>query len=97
MPDAAVVAEALHEFPKAVAISARQGRGLDDLLDRVEEALQEGMVPVRVLLPYKEAELLHQLHEMGSIKRENHTGEGTLVEGRAPASLMERLEAYRLD
>jgi len=97
MPDAAVVAEALHEFPKAVTISAQQSRGLDDLLDQVEEALQERMVPVRVLLPYKEAELLHQLHEMGSIERENHTGKGTLVEGRAPALLMERLEAYQLD
>ncbi len=97
VPDAERVADALRIFPKAVTISALKGKGLDDLLARVEEALQESMIPVRVLLPYSEAELLHQLHERGSVEREEHTGEGTLLEGRVPVWLVGRLEDYRID
>ncbi len=97
IPDAEVVAEALREFPLAVTISARLGKGLEDLLARVEEALRAEMVPVRLLLPYNEAELLHQLHEQGSVEREEHTAEGTLFEGRVPPELTERLAAYRVD
>ena len=97
IPDAEAVAEALREFPQAVTISARTGKGLEDLLDRVEEALQKRLVPMRILLPYKEAELLHRLHEQGSVEREEHTEKGTLLEGWIPPELTERLAAYRVD
>lgn len=97
VPDPALVAEALQVFPKAVTLSALKKKGLDDLLARVDEVLEERMVPVRVLLPYEEAELLHQLHERGSVEREEHTGEGTVVEGRVPPWLLARLEGYRVD
>ncbi|MCD6289903.1 MAG: GTPase HflX [Anaerolineae bacterium] len=96
VPDPEVVADALRIFPEAVTISALKGRGLDDLLARVEEVLQGSMVPVRVLLPYSEAELLHQLHERGSVEWEKHTKEGTVVEGRVPPWLLARLEGYRM-
>ncbi len=95
--DPTALAEIAQEFPGAVLISAQQGSGLDVLLGQVEQALRRSMIPVRVLLPYSEAELLHQLHEWGSVDREKHTSKGTLIEGRAPVSLAERLEAYQVD
>jgi GTP-binding protein HflX len=88
------VAEALLEYPQAVAVSAERGKGMDDLLAQVEGALREGMVVVRALLPYSEAELLHLLHEWGSVEREEHTEQGTLVVGRAPAALAERMQTW---
>ncbi len=93
-PPTEVVAEALLEYPQAVAVSAERGKGMDDLLAQVEGALREGMVVVRALLPYSEAELLHLLHEWGSVEREEHTEQGTLVVGRAPAALAERMQTW---
>lgn len=95
--DPTALAEIVQELPGAILISAQRGSGLDILLERVEQVLRRGMIPVRVLLPYSEAELLHQLHEWGSVDSEKHTSKGTLIEGRAPASLAERLEAYQVD
>ena len=97
VPNPAALAEIAHEFPGAVLISAQQGSGLDTLRERVEQVLRRSMVPVRVLLPYSEAELLYQMHEWGSIDKERHTSKGTLVEGQVPISLAERLEAYQVD
>ncbi len=96
-PDPAAVAEAMEAFAEAVPISARRGQGLAELLAAVERVLRQRMVPVRALVPYTEGELLHQLHEWGSVVREEHTGEGTLVEGEAPAALADRLEAWAVE
>lgn len=96
-PDPTAVAEAMEAFAEAIPISARRGQGLVELLAAIERVLRRKMVPVRALVPYTEGELLHQLHEWGSIAREEHTGQGTLVEGEAPAALADRLEVWAVE
>jgi len=73
--------------PHSVAISARDGVGLEMLLARVEHKLSEGLVPVEALIPYAAGDLLAAVHRHGTVEREEHTTEGTLIYARVPAWL----------
>jgi GTP-binding protein HflX len=84
----------LSGFPNSVAISARSGQGIEILLERIEQVLEDGLIPIRVELPYSQGELLALLHSQGHIEREDYGPEGTLVEGRIPARLSPRFRAY---
>ena len=85
----------LSGFPDSVAISARAGQGLDGLLSRVEETLQSSTVPVQVLLPYDQGQLLAQLRQYGQVDTEEHVIEGTIWEGHVPPFLAGRVSRFR--
>lgn len=67
-----------------VPISAEQHWGLDSLLKSVQDTLGAGMVPIRVLIPYRESELVALFHEKGMVEQEEHQEGGTLILGRVP-------------
>ena len=77
-----------------MAISALTGQGLPELLACIEQALDEELVSVSVVLPYQRGDLLGLLHQRGVISREVHDQAGTRVSGRVPASLLPRFEPY---
>jgi GTP-binding protein HflX len=89
MPDldqiSAQVASDMELGPNFVPVSARKGWGLDALLIRIQEVLATGLVPIKVLIPYAASELVSMFHEKGVIMVEEHTGQGTLIEGRIPS------------
>ena len=64
--------------PAAVFVSARTGRGLDELRERIDAALPRPDVEVTVLLPYTRGDLVTRLHERSEILDTEHTGAGTL-------------------
>ena len=47
-----------------------------------------------MLLPYERGDLIDRLHRHGEIDTLEHTGDGTLVSGRANADLAGELAAY---
>ena len=51
-------------------------------------------VEFSVLLPYDRGDLLNRIHQHGEIEILEHTGEGTLVSGRANDDLAGELAAY---
>ncbi len=86
----------VREFPGGVPISAAQKWGLEELLSRVEEALQERLVPVRVHIPYERNDLVALFHRTGIVEDERFTEQGTWLRGRVPAHVASRLDAYRV-
>ena len=70
-----------------VPISARNGWGLDALLKQIQETLSRNLMPVKVLIPYTSSDMVSLFHEKGIIEREEHTGDGTTIEGRLPKRL----------
>jgi len=84
---AAHLQRALADYPNAVAISALQRQGLDELLVRLDETLRYKMAPVDVLIPYAQGELVALIHEHGVVESEEHTATGTHVVGRLPVEL----------
>jgi GTP-binding protein HflX len=82
------------DFPNSLAISALKGQGIPDLLARIDEVLETGMVPVTARLPYRQASLLALLHQRGSVELEDHGPDGISVQGRIPRELLGRFAPF---
>lgn len=82
----------LREFPNSLAISAKEGMGLEKLLARIEAILNESLVHVKACIPYREGELVSLFYQRGLVEREEHDPEGTTLEGRLPVRF---LKAFR--
>ena len=87
---------ALEEFPKAVAISARTGEGVDDLLKSVTQLLFENYVSMSLWLPYREGGLISMFHEQGHVEKVEHGEEGIHITGMLPQRLVARFSAYKV-
>jgi GTP-binding protein HflX len=81
-------------LPNSVAISALTGQGIPELLERLEQVLDEGMVLIDVLLPYGRGDLLGLAHQRGMILSEGHEENGTALVARVPASMRPHFDAY---
>ena len=67
---------------------------IEDALAALEADLPRPTVEFSVLLPYERGDLINRLHQEGEIARMEHTGDGSLVSGRANADLAGELEPY---
>lgn len=75
-------------FASPVVISAVTGMGLEGLQNRIAEKAAAEFVPVKVQIPYGDAELVNLFRARGMVEREDHRAEGTFITGRLPASLL---------
>lgn len=76
------------QFRNTVAISAREGTGLDALLTSVEKALEAALVPVDVVVPYGSGALVREFHRRGLVESIVHSEDGTHIIGRLPRELV---------
>jgi GTP-binding protein HflX len=88
--------KALESFPKAVAISAKTGEGVNDLLKAVNEMLFENFVPVSIWLPYREGSLISMFHEQGHVELIKHGEDGVQITGMLPHRLVARFSPYQV-
>lgn len=80
--------------PDGLAVSALTGEGLDALGERIEQAFEETLRSVDLLLPFDEGGRLAELHELvGDLERID-TAEGVRVRGRVPATVAERYARF---
>ncbi|WP_298755890.1 GTPase HflX [uncultured Nocardioides sp.] len=91
--DPMVIARLQAREPHTVVVSARTGQGIAEALARVESELPRPAVEFEVLLPYSRGDLVDKIHRVGEIESMEHTGDGTLVRGRASESLAGELAA----
>lgn len=82
------------EAPAAV-VSARTGKGLDELLVMIEAAMFQLLQPIEVHLPYERGDLLSLFYERGQVDEEKHTGTGVHLFGRLPSRLLPVFEPFR--
>ena len=64
-------------FPGAVLISAKTGEGLDELKQKIAEALQASHRPVTFRIPFSRYGMLAEIRPLGRVIMENHTDTGT--------------------
>ncbi len=84
--------EAALSHPDAVLVSAVDGEGLDDLRSRIEEAFEETLAEVELLVPYAEGARLHELHEVAGDLRRTDREDGVLVRARVPVAELHRFD-----
>src|SRR5215218_1568517 len=92
--DPMVLARLRQREPHSVVVSAKTGEGIAEALKIVEGELPRPGVEFKALLPYERGDLINKLHQHGEIDSMEHTGEGTLVSGRANEDLAGELAAY---
>ena len=80
---------------RAVAVSARTGQGIPELVAAIDEALPED--PLRhatFRLPLEAGLELHLLHEFGWVSRKEFDATYCFIEAEVPDSLLRRLERF---
>lgn len=85
----------LQHYPQAIAISAANGTGIRDLIEKVKEELYETYVPIDVWLPYQEGQLISSFHESGQIDRVEHGRGGVQIHGRIPGRLVAQFKEWQ--
>lgn len=87
---------AVARTPRSVAVSARTGLGLDELLREAGRAAPEPHVRWRFRVPYGEAGIVSWIHEHGRVEEEDFLEDGVQLEATLRRSLAERVQAYRI-
>jgi GTP-binding protein HflX len=96
LPNPEAARHSVDLFPQAVAISARTGSGIEDLLEHIRRGLFEMFVPITVLLPYQQGQLISLFHENGQVERVEHGRKGVLMQGRIPGRLVAQFTPWEL-
>jgi GTP-binding protein HflX len=72
-----VIRRLLRSQPGAVAVSARTGQGMEELIAVLTDRLPRPRVEVDVVVPYTRGDLVHRVHTDGEVLGEEHTADGT--------------------
>ena len=84
----------LPEGKDVLLVSAATGRGLPELLSRIDSLLEQERRLFELLLPYAEGGLLEKLHREGRVLAAEYQAAGVRVTAEAPRALWERLAPY---
>jgi GTP-binding protein HflX len=79
---------------ETIAVSARTGKGMPELLARVEAILREELVEVHISLPYDRYDLVTLVYEQGSVAEKGDGPGGVLLRAMVPAALARMLEPF---
>jgi GTP-binding protein HflX len=93
--DPETVAALLRREPHAVVVSARSGRGFDDLMEAIEADLPSRLVEVDLLVPYSRGDLVSRAHRQGEVISVEHEEGGTRLHARVPQALAGELDSGR--
>jgi GTPase len=83
-------------WPDAVLISARDGLGLESLLEAITHALSKGLVTLTLSIPYDRGDLVAAAHRLGDVMEERHGPDGTILDVRLPEKAATRFADFRV-
>jgi GTP-binding protein HflX len=86
------LAERMERERYVLALSATTGEGMDQLLHLVGERLEQALVPIELLVPWRAGDLLSEVHTRGRVISEETTPDGVLLTARVPIDVAERLK-----
>ena len=69
-------------YPDAVFVSARTGKGMEQLRATIESLLPRPEIEIRALIPYERGDLVNRIHQTGEFLSTEHTAAGSLVVAR---------------
>ncbi len=73
-------------YPNGVVISARDGEGLETLLERIADMLELKMITLTLEVPYDRGDVVAAAHRVGEVIEEKYDDAGTILELRVPES-----------
>ncbi|HYS95817.1 MAG TPA: GTPase HflX [Chthoniobacterales bacterium] len=81
-------------FPGSVAISARTGEGVNQLVQALQNTLSAWRLRSRFRIPASESALIAEIHRVGHVLELHYEGEGALIVAHVPPDLAQKLERY---
>ena len=84
----------LKRFPASVAISARTGEGVNQLVHALEGALSSWRLRSRFRIPANESALLAEIHRVGHVLELRYEENDALIVAHVPPDLAQKLERY---
>ncbi len=78
----------------SIVVSARTGRGIEQLRELIAVELPKPDIDVKAVLPYDRGDLLSRMHAEAEVLSTEHREEGTFVHARVHPSLTGALTAY---
>jgi len=81
-------------WPDAIFVSARTGRGIEELRAAIEARLPVPAVELTVVVPYERGELVDRIHRRGEVLSASHTERGTDLHVRVDQALAAELAPF---
>ncbi|MDC5695784.1 GTPase HflX [Intrasporangium calvum] len=78
----------------SIAVSARTGQGIAELLELIARELPKPEIEVDVLVPYHRGDLISRIHDEGEILASEHVADGTRVRARVTPAIEADLSDY---
>lgn len=85
------------ETRNAVLISAKENRGMDQLLAALAKALPDPARRMRLLLPFSHGSLLNEIRSSGKLFSEEYTPDGVLVDAMVDVRLQKAAAPYETE
>lgn len=85
------------ETRNAVLISAKENRGMDQLLAALAKALPDPARRMRLLLPFSQGSLLNEIRSSGKLFSEEYTPDGVLVDAMVDVRLQKAAAPYETE
>ena len=84
----------LKRFPGSVAISARTGAGVSNLVTALQEALSAWRLRSRFKIPVSESALIAEIHRVGHVLELRYEGGDAVIVAHVPPQLESKLTQY---
>jgi GTPase len=84
----------LHRFSGSVAISARTGEGVSNLVQALQEALGAWRLRLRFRIPINESALIAEIHRAGHVLELSYEGDIAVIVAHVPPHIEARLSQY---
>ena len=94
--DVALSLKGLSSTIPTVAVSAKDGTGVDNLLRCISDALVQQFAALDVVIPYNRGDLVAQFHQFGTIESEDYEEDGTHILGHMPQNHAGPFQQYRI-
>ncbi|MEG3631102.1 GTPase HflX [Streptomyces poriticola] len=94
LADPLVLQRLLRVEKHSLVVSARTGKGIDELRALIDRELPRPSVEIEALVPYTRGKLVARAHDEGEVISEEHTAEGTLLKARVHEELAAELMPY---
>lgn len=82
------------ENEKTVFISAKENKGIDNLLNKISEVLSDLMQEVFLLIPYDKGTHLNKIREKGTVFKENYSENGVEIHALVERKILKSLEPF---
>src|SRR5579862_7398981 len=82
------------EWPNSVAISAKKGTGIADLMAALRKMVQSLLGSVRAVLPYTESALVQDCYDYGRVLKVDYREDGIYLEAELVAEMRAKLARY---